>query len=125
MLWLILRYLIRRFQYRAAIIGAISRMVDTLSPYFEDDIDWIESAGNYVNLHAGARVFPLRETMANISGRLATQGFQRVHRSAIVNLERIAEIVPFDTGDGEALLTSDTWAPISRRYRKKLRERLS
>jgi len=90
-----------------------------------DNIDWIESAGNYVNLHVGGRVYPLRETMANISARLATQGFQRVHRSAVVNLDRIAEIIPFDTGDGEAVLTSDTRVPISRRYRKKLRERLS
>jgi len=87
-----------------------------------DDIDWIESAGNYVNLHVGTRVYPLRETMANMADRLAAQGFQRVHRSSIVNLDRITEIVPFDTGDGEALLASGVRVPVSRRYRKKLKE---
>ncbi|MDJ0710765.1 MAG: LytTR family DNA-binding domain-containing protein [Woeseiaceae bacterium] len=88
------------------------------------DIDWIESSGNYVNLHVGPKVYPLRETMTNISNRLTTHGFQRVHRSAIVNLDRVAEIVAFDTGDGEARLVSEATVPVSRRFRKELRERL-
>jgi len=88
------------------------------------DIDWIESSGNYVNLHVGNRVYPLRDTMTNINERLAGHGFQRVHRSAIVNLDRVAEIVAFDTGDGEARLHSDAMVPVSRRFRKELRERL-
>jgi hypothetical protein len=90
-----------------------------------DDIDWIEASGNYVNLHVGKRVYPLRETMAGITDRLQPQGFQRVHRSAIVNLDRVTEIVPFDSGDGEARLTSDALVPVSRRYKKELRARLS
>ena len=90
-----------------------------------EDIDWIQSSGNYVTLHVGKRPYPLRETMAGIGDRLAHQGFQRVHRSAIVNLDRIVEIVPFETGDGEARLMSDTIVPVSRRYRKELRERLA
>jgi len=89
-----------------------------------DEIDWIESSGNYVNLHVGDRVFPLRETMTRIDERLLPLGFQRVHRSAIVNLDRVAEIVAFDTGDGEARLRSDTRVPVSRRFRQELRERL-
>jgi len=88
------------------------------------DIDWIQSSGNYVNLCVGTRVYPLRETMAGISDRLAQQGFQRVHRSAIVNLDRVVEIVPFDTGEGEARLASDVRVPVSRRYRKELRDKL-
>ena len=87
-----------------------------------DDIDWIEASGNYVNLHVDSRVYPLRETMAGISKRLAAHGFQRVHRSAIVNLDRVVEIVPYGTGDAEARLTSDVVVPVSRRYRKALRE---
>lgn len=90
-----------------------------------ENIDYIESAGNYVNLHIEDRVYPLRDTMAGISTRLAEQGFQRVHRSAIVNLERVAEIVSFGTGDGEIRLESDVRVPVSRRYRKELRDRLS
>jgi hypothetical protein len=89
-----------------------------------DDIDWIEASGNYVNLHVGRRVYPLRDTMTGISERLQAQGFQRVHRSAVVNLDRVAEIVPFESGDGEARLTSDELVPVSRRYKKELRERL-
>lgn len=90
-----------------------------------DDIDWIESCGNYVNLHVGGRVYPLRETMTHIDERLVPLGFQRVHRSAIVNLDRVAEIRAFDSGDGEARLSSDVTVPVSRRYRQELRERLA
>jgi hypothetical protein len=89
-----------------------------------DDIDWIEAAGNYVNLHVGQRLYPLRETMAGIEQRLQGAGFERVHRSAIVNLDRVAEIVPFDTGDAEARLNSGAKVSVSRRYRAQLRERL-
>lgn len=88
------------------------------------DIEWIESAGNYVNLHVRGRVYPLRDTMTNISERLAAQGFQRVHRSAIVNLDQVAEIVSYDTGDGEARLHTEASVPVSRRFRKELRARL-
>lgn len=88
------------------------------------DIDWIEASGNYVNLRVGTRAYPLRETMAGIEARLADAGFMRVHRSAIVNLDRVVEIVPFDTGDGEARLAGDLRVPVSRRFRKELRERL-
>ncbi len=89
-----------------------------------EHIDWIESAGNYVNLHVGASIYPLRETMIRISDRLSPQGFLRVHRSVIVNLDRIAEIETFDTGDGKLRLTSDITVPISRHYRKQLKEKL-
>jgi LytTr DNA-binding domain len=89
-----------------------------------DRIDWIESSGNYVNLHVGAHVYPLRETMAGIGARLAAQGFQRVHRSAIVNLDRVSEITTQDSGDGEIRITSNAKLPLSRRYRKTLRDRL-
>jgi DNA-binding LytR/AlgR family response regulator len=88
------------------------------------DIDWVEAAGNYVNLRVGTRAYPLRETMAGIEGRLGEAPFMRVHRSAIINLDRVEEIVPFDTGDGEARLKGGQRVPVSRRYRKELRERL-
>jgi len=63
--------------------------------------------------------------MTRIDERLLPLGFQRVHRSAIVNLDRVAEIVAFDTGDGEARLQTDTRVPVSRRFRQELRERLA
>ncbi|MBR9812302.1 LytTR family transcriptional regulator [bacterium] len=89
------------------------------------DIDWLESGGNYVTLHCGSSDYLLRETMQNLEQRLAPQGFARVHRSAIVNLDRVAQITPFDTGDGELRLHSDARIPVSRRYRQRLRDQLS
>lgn len=89
-----------------------------------DDIDWIESAGNYVTLHVGERLYPLRETMAGIEQKLAGKGFARVHRSAILNLDRVREIEPFDTGDARAHLVTGNAVPVSRRYRQELKERL-
>ena len=88
------------------------------------DIEWIESAGNYVNLHVRGRVYPLRDTMTSISEKLAAQGFQRIHRTAIVNLDQVAEIIAFESGDGEAKLQTEATIPISRRYKSSLRERL-
>ena len=62
--------------------------------------------------------------MTRIDERLVPMGFQRVHRSAIVNLERVSEIIPFETGDGQAKLQSDAVVPVSRRFRQELRDRL-
>lgn len=90
-----------------------------------NDIDWIEASGNYVNLRVGDRVYPLRETMAGIQAKLDGLGFARVHRSAIVNLDRVREIEPFDTGDARAHLTGGGTVPVSRRYRQALKERLA
>lgn len=132
------RFVIRRLQGEAGFVseGRDDNDQQTVSDRFlikklgreflvrMHDIDWIESCGNYVNLHVGKRVYPLRDTMTNISERLIPHGFQRVHRSAIVNLDRVSEIVAFDTGDGEARLGSDTVVPVSRRFKKELRERL-
>lgn len=89
-----------------------------------DDIDWIESSGNYVTLHVGDRLYPLRETMSGIERKLAGQGFARVHRTAILNLDRVKVIEPFDTGDARAHLVSGHTVPVSRRYRQVLKDRL-
>ena len=88
------------------------------------EIDWVEASGNYVNLYVGERAYPLRETMNGIEERLAPHGFVRVHRSAIVNLDRVRALLPGDSGDGAVELVSDRKVPVSRRYRKVLRERI-
>ncbi|MEL7296087.1 MAG: LytTR family DNA-binding domain-containing protein [Pseudomonadota bacterium] len=89
-----------------------------------EDIDWIESAGNYVNLHVEQKAYPLRSTMSQIAERLGEVGFIRVHRQAIVNRERIAELAVFESGDGELTLTNRETVPLSRRFRKQLRAAL-
>lgn len=90
-----------------------------------DDIDWIEAAGNYVNLHVGARLYPLRSTMKGIESQLDEDRFIRVHRSAIVNVDRIAEIEPEPGGDAAITLTSGERLASSRTYRNRLRTQVS
>lgn len=88
------------------------------------DIEWIESAGNYVNLHVAGKVYPLRGTMTAIAAQLEPRGFVRVHRQAIVNLERVREIHVFDSGDGTLTLDTEALVPMSRRYRQSLNEQV-
>ncbi|HYR29073.1 MAG TPA: LytTR family DNA-binding domain-containing protein, partial [Thermoanaerobaculia bacterium] len=58
------------------------------------DIDWIEAADYYASIHAGGNTYLLRETLNDLEGRLDPEHFLRVHRSAIVNVDRVREIHP-------------------------------
>jgi two-component system LytT family response regulator len=89
-----------------------------------EDIDWIGAADNYVCLHAGRESHMLRETMASIEGRLDTRRFLRIHRSTIVNLDRVMELAPLFHGDFVVRLRDDTELVMSRSYREKLQEPL-
>ena len=85
------------------------------------DIEWLQAAGNYVNLHVRGRDYPLRCTMAQIEERLDPGRFRRVHRSWMVNLDRIDRIEPIDSGDARVIMDDGTAVPCSRRYRAALR----
>jgi DNA-binding LytR/AlgR family response regulator len=85
------------------------------------DIEWLEAAENYVNLHVSGRVYPLRSTMTAISARLDPQRFVRVHRSYMVNLDFLVQIEPLDTGDARLVMKDGSRVPCSRRYRDALR----
>ncbi|WP_346839656.1 LytTR family DNA-binding domain-containing protein [Microbulbifer sp. SAOS-129_SWC] len=89
------------------------------------DIEWAEAAGNYVNLHVGGRVYPLRDTMTNFQRRLDPDRFARVHRSYIVNLDSVVEIEPLDSGDARIHIRGGNAVPLSRRYREQLRSGLA
>ena len=89
-----------------------------------DEIDWIEAAGNYVRLHVGTEAHLLRETMNSIESRLRPETFFRVHRSHIVNIERIKELQPWFNGEYVVILRNGTKLTLSRGYREKLQERL-
>jgi two-component system, LytTR family, response regulator len=89
-----------------------------------DEIDWIEAAGNYVKLHVGPTSHLLRETMNSIETRLDPEKFFRIHRSRIVNMERIQEMQPWLNGEYAVLLRTGTRLTLSRGYREKLQERL-
>ena len=88
------------------------------------EIDWIEAAGNYVRLHLGEESHLFRETMNNMEGRLDVQRFVRIHRSRIVNTDRIKEMQPWFNGEYVVVLQNGTRLTLSRGYREKLQERL-
>ncbi|MBM3818710.1 MAG: response regulator transcription factor [Acidimicrobiia bacterium] len=89
-----------------------------------DEIDWIEAAGNYVRLHLGTGSHLFRETMNRMEARLDTRRFARIHRSRIVNTERIKELQPWFNGDYVVILRDGTRLTLSRGYREKLQQRL-
>jgi two-component system LytT family response regulator len=89
-----------------------------------EEIDWIEAADNYVSLHVGRDSHLLRGTMASIEERLDPRKFLRIHRSTIVNLDRVAELSPLFHGDYEVRLRDGAKLTLSRGYREKLQEPL-
>lgn len=89
-----------------------------------EEIDWIEAADNYVCLHVGRESHLLRGTMASIEERLDPRKFLRIHRSTIVNLDRVRELAPLFHGDYAVRLRDGTELILSRTYREKLQEPL-
>jgi two-component system LytT family response regulator len=89
-----------------------------------EDIDWIEAAGNYVRLHMKDQSHLFRETMNQMEARLDPQRFFRIHRSRIVNTERIKELQPWFNGEYVVVLHNGAQLRLSRSYREKLEERL-
>ena len=89
-----------------------------------EDIVWIEAAGNYVRLHLGDDSHLFRETMNGIEARLDPRRFVRIHRSRIVNSDRIKELQPWFNGEYVVVLQNGTRLTLSRGYREKLQERL-
>ena len=87
-------------------------------------IDWIEAADNYVCLHCGAETHSLRETMNAFESRLDSNRFLRIHRSTIVNIDRIKELQPWFRGDYLVLLHDGTKLTLSRSYRERLKSTL-
>ncbi|MFL5384686.1 MAG: LytR/AlgR family response regulator transcription factor [Longimicrobiaceae bacterium] len=88
------------------------------------DIDWIEAEGNYVRLHAGKKAWLVREKIGALEERLDPDTFLRVHRSSIVQVDRMAELHPMVAGDGILVLRDGTQVKLSRGYRRRLLERV-
>ena len=84
-----------------------------------DEVDWIGAEGNYVNLHVGREAHLLRETMSHLATRLDPEKFVRIHRSTIVNVDRVKELQPLFSGDYVAILHDGTQLNLSRAYREK------
>ena len=88
-------------------------------------VQWIESAGNYVVLHAGKERHELRETLVSLEARLDPAHFVRIHRRTIVSLEAIKELQPWFGGDQILILKDGTKLRVSRSYREHFSLRLA
>jgi two-component system LytT family response regulator len=138
-----LDYLLKPFD-DARFRRALSRAKDKLAHYAESrparrvvvkgrgqvlfldapDIDWIEAAGYYACLHVGADTHIMRRTLAELEKDLGEDRFIRIHRSIIVNLERIRGLELQKGGEYEVVLKSKVRLQLSRRFRKALQDRL-
>ena len=98
--------------------GGTTRFVRVL------DIDWIEAAGVYVNLHVAGKELLYRASLNELAGKLDPLHFVRVHRSAIVNIDSIIQLEPISHGEFEAVLKNGSRARVSRTYRVQLEKRL-
>jgi two-component system, LytTR family, response regulator len=88
------------------------------------EIDWIEAADYYACLHVGSKSHLLRRSLAEFDEELDPSKFCRIHRSTIVNLNRVRGLKLNADGDYDVLLDQGTKLRLSRRYRKQLQERL-
>jgi len=90
-----------------------------------DAIDWVEAEGNYVRIHAGDQVYLMRETMSGLIDKIGPQRFFRIHRSRIVNIKRVKELLIAGGGDYQVVLVDGTKLGLSRLYRDALQEQLT
>lgn len=88
------------------------------------DIDWIRADGNYVHIHAGSATYLHRESLRHLLAVLDPDGFLRIHRGIVVNVERIREVHPLFQGSAEVVLHDGTRLSLSRRFRMHARRAL-
>jgi two-component system, LytTR family, response regulator len=86
------------------------------------EVDWIQADDKYAHLHAGAKSHLVRQTLGALEAQLDPNKFIRIHRSAIVNVERIKELQPMFTGEHTVILQNGTKLTLSRSYKNKLFE---
>jgi two-component system, LytTR family, response regulator len=90
-----------------------------------DEIDWIEAQGDYVRLYAQGRKFLIREKIGEMEHQFSNDQFIRIHRSTIVNVERIKEMQPLFYGEYAVILSDGTRLTLSRSFREKVFSRLA
>lgn len=84
------------------------------------DIDWIQASDNYVSIHVGKKSWLLRETISALDERLTPKGFVRIHRSTIVNAQRVTELRSLPSGEFAIVLADGTILKLSKSYRAAL-----
>jgi two-component system, LytTR family, response regulator len=105
----------RRYPARVAV-----RVGDRVLVVRWQDVDWIEAADNYVKLHVGTREYLLRETLAALEHQLDPERFARIHRSSIVQVDRVAEIHPASHGDADVVLRTGATLVLTRNWRERV-----
>ncbi len=88
------------------------------------EIDWIEADRRYVIIHSGNKTYVLREAISELARRLDPARFIRIHRSHIVNVERIAKLQPMFRGEYRVVLQNGTTLLLTRHYKKDLNKLL-
>ncbi|MGH9766974.1 MAG: LytR/AlgR family response regulator transcription factor [Blastocatellia bacterium] len=89
-----------------------------------DEIDWIEAEGNYVRVHFGKQSSLMRETLTRLAAQLDPRQFPRIHRSRLVNIDRIQELQPWSHRDWRIILRNGAELRLSRNYRDQLSQLL-
>ncbi|MEO1053138.1 MAG: LytTR family DNA-binding domain-containing protein [Bacteroidota bacterium] len=89
-----------------------------------ENIDWIEAADQYVKLHVGDQYHLLRESMNTLESKLSSKNFLRIHRSTIINIDRVKELQPYHKGDYVVILTNNKTLRMSRTRKEKLQQML-
>lgn len=104
--------------------GSLSRiLVKSSGRYFflkTTDIDWIESSGNYVRIHSGGNNYLIRETMINMEKKLDSDTFFRIHRSTIINVNKVKELEQWFHGDYQVIMYNEEKLTMSRNYKELL-----
>ncbi len=85
-----------------------------------DDVDWVEAAANYVRIHARDQEHAVRETISSFEKKLPADRFVRIHRSVIVNADRIRELQPCNGAEYIVVLRSGKELPVGRTYRNQV-----
>lgn len=85
------------------------------------DVEWMESSGNYVNLHIDGRIYPLRSTLSRLAEQLEDKGFCRIHRSHAIRMDAVESITPLASGDSEVKMHSGKVLNLSRRYKENFK----
>jgi len=85
-----------------------------------EQIDWIEAEGDYMKFHVAGRAHLMRETMARLEARLDPQRFIRIHRSTIVNIDRVQKLSPSFMGEYAVILHDGTKLKLSRGYHERI-----
>ena len=87
-----------------------------------DDIDWVDAAGDYMCVHAGGETHVIRSTLRDLMTKLDDNLFVRIHRSTIVNVERVVSVTPLQKGGSLLHLTQGESLKVSRNYRDSIRK---